>query len=175
MTCFERAGGEKCKMFQLNVRGEERRQLCVGTSVPGCKPRAAPQPHLAPVGRGGSLRGARQPWLLLGSRAISPRPRGACGYMYVGADPSLPRHGHLQASVGPPGSSSIWFSFCHQNILFAPNLPHTWHRDGPRCPPTSAQRLGSPTLFKRIGRFPCNREHLGLPFQIQIPHPLPLF
>lgn len=29
-TRFERVGGEECKMFQLNVRGDGSRQLCVG-------------------------------------------------------------------------------------------------------------------------------------------------
>lgn len=33
MTCFERVGGRKCRMFQLNARGEETQQLCAGSRL----------------------------------------------------------------------------------------------------------------------------------------------
>lgn len=60
-------------MFQLNVRGEESRQLCVGTLAPPLQDSGRPaKPHLsagpgAEEGASLSRNGHRQRWLFLGS------------------------------------------------------------------------------------------------------------
>lgn len=96
-TCFERVGGEKCKMFQLNVRGEESRQLCVGTSAPRLQDEGSPTSFICLWGpgtkEGASLSrdGHRQQWLFLGSRAGTPQPRCICGHTCVDVEFSLQR------------------------------------------------------------------------------------
>lgn len=61
-------------MFQLNVKGEESRQLCVGTSAPWLQDKGSPASLICLWGPGAeeeaslSREGHRQWWLFLGSR-----------------------------------------------------------------------------------------------------------
>lgn len=125
MTCFERVGGEKCKMFQLNVRGEGSRQLCVGTSAPRLQDECSlHQPRLS-VGPQAeeeaslSMRGSRQRYLFLRSPASLPQPRCVCGYVYVDVDLSLPRQWIPEIMCG-----TLW-KLQHLVLLHLPTHCHS--------------------------------------------------